>query len=179
MKKLLGAALAVALFAGAAEAQRPVKFAIGGGLSGVAGDAKESVDAGYHVMGAVDVGVPVLPLGFRVDAAYNKFNAKEEATAGLASSLRIISATANLTMNVLPLPIFKAYVIGGVGMYNAKVDADGAEATTRFGYNGGMGLRFDVAGFGTFVEGRYHLIPEKEGESAKMQIIPITLGFRF
>jgi hypothetical protein len=64
-------------------------------------------------------------------------------------------------------------------MYNAKADVDGAEASTRFGYNAGMGLRFDVAGFGTFVEGRYHLIPEKAGESAKMQIIPLTVGFRF
>ena len=178
MKKLLGAALAVALFAGAAEAQRPVKFAVGGGLSGVAGDAKESVDAGYHLMGAVDVGVPVLPLGFRVDATYNSFKGKSEATAGALPSVRVISGTANATMNLLPLPIVKMYVIGGVGMYNAKADVEGAEASTRFGYNGGMGLRFDVGGFGTFLEARYHLVPEND-ENAKMQIIPVTLGFRF
>ncbi|MFL5580576.1 MAG: outer membrane beta-barrel protein [Gemmatimonadaceae bacterium] len=178
MKRMLVAALAVALFAGAAEAQRPVKFAVGGGLSGVAGDAKQSVDAGYHVMGAVDVGVPILPLGFRVDAAYNSFKGKEELTAGVVPSLRVVSGTANVTMNVIPLPIVKMYLIGGAGIYNAKADVDGAEATNRFGYNAGAGLRFDLAGFGTFLEARYHLVPESDTD-AKMQIIPVTLGFRF
>jgi len=177
MKKMIGAALALVLSAGAAHAQRPVKFAVGGGLTGVTGEAADAVKAGYHLMGALDVGVPLVPVGFRVDAAWNQFKGKEVAGVALPDS-RLVYGTANLTMNLLPLPVVKTYVIGGLGMYNAKADVDGAEASTRMGYNAGAGVRFDLAGFGTFVEARYHLIPEKDGD-AKMQIIPVTVGFRF
>lgn len=57
------------------------------------------------------------------------------------------------------------------------VDFGQAENTqTKFGLNGGAGLRFQLTGFSTFIEARYHTI-FTEGENA--QIVPISVGITF
>lgn len=58
--------------------------------------------------------------------------------------------------------------IGGSG------SADNTE--TKFGLNGGVGLRFQLTGFSTFVEARFHNI-FTGGENT--EIIPITVGITF
>jgi hypothetical protein len=72
------------------------------------------------------------------------------------------------------------YLIGGVGMYNSKIDADDdefdTEGQTDFGINIGIGTKFNLSGFGTFAEIRYHNI-FTEGSST--QFLPITFGIMF
>lgn len=179
MHRTLGAALALCLFSGAAttaDAQivpRPIRFGIGGGMSGVTGDVAEGVNAGWHGLAALDVSVPLVPIGFRVDAAYHQFAGRD----GFAG-LRIVNATANATFSPLPLPILKPYFIGGVGTYNTKADAEGVQAVTRIGYNAGAGLRFDLLGLGAFAEARFHHVPENDAFSTT-QFYPVTVGIRF
>lgn len=179
MNRTLAAALLLTLASGAAataDAQivpRPVRFGIGGGLSGVTGKVSEGVEPGYHAMAAIDISVPLVPVGFRIDGAYNKFAARDG-----GADLRMLSATANATFTPLPLPIVKPYMIGGLGMYNAKVDVDGIDATTRMGFNVGAGVRFDLLGLGAFAEARFHHVPESD-EFATTQFYPITVGLRF
>ena len=179
MNRLLGAALALALSAAAAEAQvipRPVRFAIGGGMSAPAGEIKDFVDPGFNLMAALDVGVPLVPVGLRVDGNWSQFAGKGEAE---GTKLRVLYGTANATLNLLPIPVLKPYVLAGVGLYGTDVtDSEDDEAPTRVGFNAGVGLRFDLLGLGAFAEARYHHVPEKD-DFIKTQFIPITVGLRF
>jgi opacity protein-like surface antigen len=184
MNRLLGAApgaaLALALSAAAAEAQvipRPVRFAVGGGVSAPAGDIKDFVDPGFNLMAALDVGVPLVPVGLRLDGNWSQFKGKGEAA---GTDLRVLYGTANVTLNLLPIPVLKPYVLAGVGAYDTKVTdtGDDGDAPTRVGYNAGVGLRFDLLGLGAFAEARYHHVPEKD-DFIKTQFLPITVGIRF
>ncbi|HEU4586637.1 MAG TPA: hypothetical protein VFR95_12865, partial [Gemmatimonadaceae bacterium] len=53
-------------------------------------------------------------------------------------------------------------------------DAD--KTQTKFGLNAGAGLRFQLTGFSTFVEARWHTI-FTEGKNT--QVIPISVGISF
>lgn len=51
-----------------------------------------------------------------------------------------------------------------------------SNSQTKFGLNGGAGFRFQLTGFSTFIEARWHTI-FTEGSNAQM--IPISVGFTF
>jgi hypothetical protein len=53
---------------------------------------------------------------------------------------------------------------------------DDSNTRTKFGLNGGAGLRFQLTGFSTFIEARWHTI-FTEGSNA--QFVPITVGITF
>jgi len=51
-----------------------------------------------------------------------------------------------------------------------------SHSQTKFGLNGGAGLRFQLTGFSTFIEARWHTI-FTEGSNA--QVVPISVGITF
>jgi hypothetical protein len=53
---------------------------------------------------------------------------------------------------------------------------DDSNSQTKFGLNAGAGLRFQLTGFSTFIEARWHTI-FTEGRNAQM--VPITVGITF
>jgi hypothetical protein len=68
------------------------------------------------------------------------------------------------------------YLIAGAGWYNSKADEDGAESSSEFGINGGIGARFALSGFSTFAEVRFHNI---FSDPKSAQFIPLTFGILF
>ena len=74
------------------------------------------------------------------------------------------------------------YLTAGLGLYNLKIDVEGSDEDfdipdeTKFGLNGGAGIKFNLAGFNTFLEARYHHIMTEDDATA---IIPITFGLMF
>ena len=54
--------------------------------------------------------------------------------------------------------------------------SDDENTQTKFGLNGGVGVRFQLTGFSTFIEARWHTI-FTEGSNA--QIVPISVGITF
>ena len=72
-------------------------------------------------------------------------------------------------------PVMSPYVIGGVGMYNGKVNG-ATESTTDMGLNGGVGLRFSLGGLSTFGEVRYHHV---FAEGTAYNYVPLTFGIEF
>lgn len=54
--------------------------------------------------------------------------------------------------------------------------SDNEDTQTKFGLNAGAGLRFQLTGFSTFVEARWHTI-FTEGKNT--QVIPISVGITF
>ena len=176
---LLGSTLAFALAAGSAQAQKPISLGIAAGVSMPQGNYGDVAGNGYHATAALGLGLPLLPVGLRIEGSYNRFALSEEmeALVGEAGNWSLASATANLTYS-LPLPavVVSPYVIGGGGMYWGSCSADACDTQSDFGYNAGVGVKFMMLVMSAYAEARYHSV-QTEGESTNY--MPITIGFMF
>lgn len=161
----------------------PVRFGIAGGATVPLGDLKDASKTGWHAGALVDVGLPLVPIGFRVDGMWNQLGKKTFAD-GTEIKNRVIYGTADAVYTFGSMLPTKFYLIGGIGLYNLKgevtnspiLSGDVSDTQTKFGVNAGAGLRFQLTGFSTFIEARWHDI-FTSGSSTKM--IPISVGFTF
>ncbi|MGH7647233.1 MAG: outer membrane beta-barrel protein [Gemmatimonadaceae bacterium] len=184
-----GAAMLVGLMlAGAAVPQAqiasPVGFGVVGGTTSPSGNLKDVTSSGWHAGAFVELKLPVVPIGFRLEGAWHELGSKN----GMSDSPRILAGTLNVTYTVLPLPVIKPYLIGGVGEYNVRSLQDpaplglsgapnpGEITRSAFGINVGAGVRLQLPGFAAFVEARWHDI-HTSGTNARM--VPVSIGLRF
>ena len=84
----------------------------------------------------------------------------------------------------MPAMVASPYLIGGLGYYNTKFDLDNVDSESDFGFNVGIGMKFNLSGFGTFAEIRYHTIFSGNDDDAGVDIgntnfIPLTFGIMF
>jgi hypothetical protein len=174
------AALAVAAlgFASNANAQtaslvKPVRLGVSLGAAIPTGDFGSAVNTGYNVTGSVALQPAALPIGLRIDAAFNQFGVK----AG-GGNANIFDVTGNATFNVMPGPALGAYIIGGAGYYHESLSgtALNGDAQNHFGFNIGGGLNIPLTGFDAFIEARYHRISEDGGSTS---FVPVTVGILF
>ncbi len=177
---------AVLFTASPAAAQSPVSFGLGAGITLPTGDTKDVFDeSGYHVQGMLGFGLPMLPVGLRVDLAYHAFNGEiSEGDFTVKVDQRLFVANLNGIVKVPGMVVAAPYLIGGIGLYNNGGDVDGesVDSESDFGLNIGGGIKFNLAGFSTFLEARYHYIMDKEKGVAgdfNSTYIPITFGIMF
>ena len=152
--------------------------------------AKDAFKTGWHGTGIVNLNVPMLPVGLSGSFSYHHFKLEEPAgiPGGLGGSGRIMAGMANATIGLpIPGPI-KPYNTAGIGEFNIKAESDstGAESksTTKFGIDGGAGLRISIPGTGihAFIEGKIQNIYTDQGVNSavvnnfKTQIVPVTFG---
>jgi hypothetical protein len=166
-------ASALAAVPAALSAQVSTGISIAGGLALPQGDFGKGVESGYNAALGLNIGAILLPVGVRLEGAYNGFKVKNLTTG--SGDTRVISGTANVTLG-MGLP----YVIAGLGYYDGKTTLDGTALTGSssggsMGYNVGGGVRLPLGVMTTFVEARYH----KMTGSAKASFIPITFGIQF
>jgi opacity protein-like surface antigen len=184
MKRIFGMVAGLALLGAVstatAEAQG-VSFGVGGGLSMPAGsisteegsmDMSDIFKNGYHGQVSAQFN-PGLPFALRVDGMYHSMDMKQ----GVDVNMRTIAGVVNAILPVIPAGQVQPYVSAGAGMYNLKLSGYGeSESETKAGFNGGAGVRFNLTGVSTFVEGRYHYI-STSGDAVKL--IPVTVGVMF
>ena len=140
----------------------------------------------------VNIGVPLVPVSFRVDGQWQQLKGKDfDAGEGLIThdDFRIIDGTANVVYTFGAALPTKFYLIGGAGVYNVRRkndDLDLNENSTKFGLNGGVGFKFQLTGFSTFIEARYHNVFKGEPVGAvddsnakSLQFVPISVGITF
>jgi hypothetical protein len=161
-------------------AQRPISIGLAGGVSLPQGDLSDGVNAGWHAMGTVALSTLMQPLGLRLDAAYNRFAFSDETQAALgedgheAVSSLTLNATYRLPMTNAPL---SPYLISGLGAYRTECSVrPDCEATTRYGWNVGLGTKLYVLGFRSFLEARYH---RTERGDTDVNFFPVTFGLMF
>jgi hypothetical protein len=168
--------------------QRPVQFGVMGGVTFPIGSAEtNSFKTGWNAGALLNFGFVNSPVGLRVDGSWNQFNQK--ATSG--DHLRLLDATADAVFNVGTKSPAQFYVLGGAGVYNFKITGDfnnldfSSGSTTKFGLNGGVGVKFKAGPLAPFVEARYHYVfsgsyfSNVGGGSSKFQMIPISVGLTF
>jgi hypothetical protein len=161
---------------------KPVQFGIAAGATVPVSDLSNGSSTGFNVTGTIGVTPQLIPLGVRVDAAYNRFSPKN----GVDGDTRFTSITGNLVYKV-PSIVISPYLIGGAGWYNVGIGSsattpDGTVngfsggSTNHFGWNLGAGISMPLSGFDTFIEARYNQV---QGNGSSAKFIPITFGIMF
>jgi hypothetical protein len=151
--------------------QRPISVGLAGGVSLPQGDLADGADAGWHALGTLALSTLMQPLGLRLDVSYNRFGLPGGGNQNVGSAT--LNATYRLPMTNSPM---SPYLISGLGAYRSDCSAtDGCEASTKFGWNVGLGTKLYV-GFRSFLEARYHRT--KRGDSS-VNYFPLTFGVLF
>jgi hypothetical protein len=173
-----GALLLAAASLGAQATEQPSgrPVTIGGALGATlpTGDFGEFADVGYHLGGLVEYSQATWPFTLRAEATYHRNGLSD-----VDGNASILSFVPNI---VIPFgdaaATARPYIIGGVGLYRAKIDADelGSDTETKIGFNVGGGFRFPLSGFTTFVEARFHTVRTSDNST---NFIPLSFGFTF
>ncbi|MEO8879187.1 MAG: hypothetical protein ABI446_02205 [Gemmatimonadaceae bacterium] len=163
----------------------PIQFGVLGGASFPMGSAKDVLKTGWNAGAFLNFGVANWPFGIRVDGQWNQFNFKSSDLNGV--HFRDIHGTADAVFNVGSGKAAKFYLLGGVGVYNLNLTGNSvsSNSVTKFGLNGGAGFKFNVGSLSPFVEARYHYVfsgsgfSDSNGNNAKFQMIPVSIGLSF
>ena len=188
---VLGFAVLASSSASAQEVSRsPIQFGVMGGASLPTGDFNDLLKTGWNAGALLNFGFSNSPVALRVDGSWNQFNPKGSITGD--PHFRVLDATADAVFSFGTKSPAQFYILGGAGIYNMKVTnadddfnfSDG-ESTTKFGLNGGVGLKFTAGPVAPFIEARYHYVfsgdnfHNVDGGSSKFQMIPISVGLTF
>jgi hypothetical protein len=150
---------------------KPVQFGVAAGAALPLSDFSDVFSTGFNGTVILALNPKLIPLGVRIEGAYNQFGAKD-----VDGSSHITSATGNLVYQVPSMSV-SPYLIGGVGLYNLGLsDELGGNSENDFGWNIGGGIKLPLSGFDTFIEARYNQV-QTSGTSTKF--IPITFGILF
>lgn len=170
----VAAAVAIAAAAPGVSAQgaslNPFQIGASAGIAFPTGDLGNTTNTGYNVTLIGGYKPVFLPVGIRVEAAYNQFGLE-----GVDGNVNIPAFTGNIVYE-LPSVSFTPYAIGGAGLYRINVDIDGAGSAgeNHFGFNIGGGIKIPLStSFDTFIEARYNRVTVDSGSSS---FIPITVG---
>ena len=176
---LLALATVAPLSAARAQVSNPLKFTIFAGAALPVGDTQDAVKTGYTVGGALDLRVPLSPIGFRGELVYSGLEAKGS---GSTQSADFTDLGANLNAVLwMPTPTpLRPYITGGPSYSRFKTELSGvvnaSETDNIWGFNVGAGLQFALGDLGTRLDVRYRRL-SSEGEA--FSIIPITFGLTF
>ena len=192
MKALSSALILLSALAAPLTAQEmvssPLRFGLTAGATAPVGDFSNESRTGFNAGGLVELGFPIVPLSFRLDAAWHQFSKRTDVF-GNQFKQRVIAADLNALYTFAPMNPTKFYLIGGLGGYNLHFDNTISQPTiggpvfkeftgssTYFGLNAGAGVRFQFTGFSTFLEARIHNV-FTPGNDVRM--IPVTVGVVF
>jgi len=172
---VLLAVLALCVVAVHPATAQSIRWGVGAGLLLPMGDYKTIDKVGFT--GGVG-GTYNLPggVGIRVDATYGTTSEKSGVT---AHTTKIAGAMASLVYafgNVGPKP----YVMGGLGLSNAKISGSGipsaSETKVAFGFGAGVSLPMGAGGSRLFAETRYTSISTS---GSSLRFLPIVVGISF
>ncbi len=176
MRRFLVAGLvlfALALAARPAHAQLGgISLGVAAGVAHPSGDVGSAFNTGYHLEGLAALSLPLVPIGFRGEVAYDHMDASGGATTG---ALKLASGVVDATFS-LPFPVFHPYAIGGLGYYVHSGSGGLGAREGKVGFNGGVGVELKLAVIRAFGEVRYHSISYP---GTRVAVIPITLGVTF
>jgi hypothetical protein len=176
-------------------ALKPIHVGIAAGATLPVGDFNTPLHFGWNLGVLMSISTRFAPLSFRFDGQWQRMtgdfaNSQLDSVSNLAH-LRVIDGTANAVYTIGFLhPPTKIYLIGGAGVYfgQAKsVNSPHTENITRFGLNGGAGMKIEDHGPATFLELRYHYVfhgtelrnDAAAGGTMPLKLYLLTLGFIF
>jgi hypothetical protein len=171
------AAITLSASSSSAQSNKSVSVGISAGATIPVGDFGDLYSTGFNATGSLMFRSAGSPLGLRVDGMYNRLSVKDDVVGVPFDNVSVTSANANLVYNLQGTGI-TPYLIGGAGAYWLKGHGNGFDGKSEsdFGVNGGLGASFQLSGFNTFVEARYHHVFTDVNAT---QFIPVTFGISF
>ena len=171
---ILCATLGTATSAGAQAATvlKPVQLGVALGGAIPLSDFGKGFSTGFNFTGTLGFNPVGLPVGFRIDGAYNQFGAKGASTI----KAKIADVSGNVVFSMTGTPEVTPYLIGGIGYYHTSSSVAGSTSSNNVGFNVGGGLKVPLSGFGVFVEARYNHFTDN---SVTTSFVPITVGVMF
>ena len=148
---------------------KPVQFGVAAGAAIPVSDLSTFFSTGFNGTVTVGLNPAMIPLGIRIDGAYNQFGLK-----GGGANIHFTSLTGNLVYKV-PSASLTPYLIGGAGWYNIGASGGGG-SSNKLGWDIGGGITMPLSGFDTFLEARYNQV---QGSGGSSKFIPITFGVMF
>ncbi len=172
LRGLVAATALLLAASGTATAQMsaPTPFGVSGGVALPTGDFGETADLGFHIGGHWQAG-----LGEKFKLRLNLDLGRYGLSDGVDGSWMLIGGMANLVYPIQTSSALKPYLLGGIGMYNWKIDIDGLGSTddTDLAFNFGVGYDF---GKRYFTEVKYVVI---DTDGTSINTLPVTIGIRF
>jgi opacity protein-like surface antigen len=166
-------------------------FKLGGALGATVplGDFGDGADLGFHLGGLIEYKPATFPVNLRGEITYHRNGLKSDFFASddpIFDDVDGDFSMINFIGNALipfgdPASTARPYAIGGIGLYRLKASAefggiDISDTQTKFGLNVGGGFTFNLSGFETFVEARFHSVFTEESNT---NFIPLSFGFKF
>jgi len=167
---------------------RPILVGVQGGVTLPMSDLSECCNAGWHAGGFVQFRQPASVFGLRGELQYHNNPIKDEfissidPASGATGNFSVLYFGGDAVLEVAPPgSSIGWYILGGGGMYVTKLSVsegsiDVSSDKTKFGFNGGGGLRFRFGGASLFVEARYHGV---KVEDANYTFLPLSIGLSF
>lgn len=167
----------------------PGALSIGGGVELPQGDGSRILERGLTAQGAYRIGIPLTPFAMRLEGSWSRFSGKAGSTSlgtVVQGTTQVLSGGAAAEMTVLPLVVFRGYLIGGVGYTRTSISPIGgsplvtASSENGLGFSAGVGAEFRLpfvpsAG----IEVRYRYTPDALGVLGALRSIPITARLTF
>ena len=174
--------------AASASSGRP--FKLGGALGATVplGDFGDGADLGFHLGGLIEYKPQSVPVNLRGEITYHRNGLKSDYFSDddpIFNNIDGDFSMWNFVGNVLfpfgdAASTARPYAIAGLGLYYLKASAefggvDISDSETKFGLNLGGGFTFNLSGFETFVEARFHSVFADDN----VNFIPLSFGFKF
>jgi len=172
MKRILLSVVALGVIAATAASAQHVSVSLGAGGIVPTGDYSTLDNAGWHALGAVEVGLPKAPISIRADLMYGQTG--HDATFSLSGNTTLTGGTASAVYYIgAPKTPVRLYVLAGLGYYN--VDVSGT-SDSKVAFGGGTGVKMGMGPVHLFAEGRWMSI---QTSGSALSFFPVTLGMTF
>jgi hypothetical protein len=174
------AGLTVAIASAPVRGQELIRGYIGGGVSQPVGSLAGSAKTGYDFLLGISARAPFQRTSLRLDAMFSEFTQRT----GEPAYAQVASANVN-AQYAFGLGTVAPYVFAGPGYYFLRGDNAAALAvplpttegtpyqSSHFGVDAGAGVRYRLAYFSVFLEGRDNLVFSAH---AQRMFVPVTAG---
>jgi hypothetical protein len=172
MRSISCATVALAVFAGAGQAQTALTLGTGAGVSVPIGDLADTHGIGWNAQANIGLQNAMWPVGLRFDFMYHTLSG-DEIGAIEFPNLQILAGIANAELYVSRAANGGGlFLVGGAGIYNfdAEGDNDG-ESSTDFGILGGAGYKLAMTNLMLSIEGKFHNVFSDNS----VQLIPVNV----
>ncbi|HSJ63129.1 MAG TPA: outer membrane beta-barrel protein [Gemmatimonadaceae bacterium] len=147
----------------APQVEAQTRFGIAAGLAVPTGDFADLAKSGFNVEGSVEFRPATMPFGIRADVFFNQFGFDEdfENFVGADGNFRAFGGALSGIFQMAGVSA-TPYLLVGPTITNLDVDIDDSsvdlDSETKFGLQGGVGVKFPLSGFTSKLEARYHTI---------------------
>lgn len=178
MKRVLLGVLAVGcltVVAAPMASAQGIRWGVGAGLLMPMGELGDFDKMGFTGGIGGTYGMPG-GIGIRADVSYGSTSEK---SGGTPHTTKIMGGMASLVYSLGGAAGARPYLMGGLGMYNVKIEAGGAsvdETKIAFAFGGGVSFPMGTGGSRLFAETRYTSVSTTGGSTT---FLPIIVGISF